>query len=101
MLGKYDSMNGKIQENLIGIRVVKAFAREEHEKKSFEENTNSVRLAQFAAEKLVILNMPIMQLIMYASITAILYFGGHMAVDGNNEKGQLSRFIMYVGQIIM
>ena len=101
MLGKYDSMNGKIQENLIGIRVVKAFAREEHEKKSFEENTNSVRLAQFAAEKLVILNMPIMQLIMYASITAILYFGGHMAVDGNIETGQLSSFIMYVGQILM
>ena len=101
MLGKYDSMNGKIQENLIGIRVVKAFAREEHEKKSFEENTNSVRLAQFAAEKLVILNMPIMQLIMYASITAILYFGGHMAVDGKIETGQLSSFIMYVGQILM
>ena len=101
MLGKYDSMNGKIQENLIGIRVVKAFAREEHEKKRFEENTNSVRLAQFAAEKLVILNMPIMQLIMYASITAILYFGGHMAVDGNIETGQLSSFIMYVGQILM
>ena len=60
MLKKYDEMNGKIQENLVGIRVVKAFAREEDEKKSFGENTNSVRLAQFAAEKLVVMNMPIM-----------------------------------------
>ena len=101
MLKKYDGMNGKIQENLIGIRVVKAFAREEYEKKSFEENTDSVRRAQFAAEKLVILNMPIMQLVMYASITAILYFGGHMAVDGNIETGELSSFIMYVGQILL
>ena len=101
MLGQYDKMNGKIQENLIGIRVVKAFAREEHEKKSFEENTAAVRFAQFAAEKLVILNMPIMQLVMYASIVAILYFGGHMAVDGDIATGELSSFIMYVGQILL
>ena len=94
-------MNGRIQENLIGIRVVKAFAREEHEKKRFEENTAAVRFAQFAAEKLVILNMPIMQLVMYSSIVAILYFGGHMAVDGDIATGELSSFIMYVGQILM
>ena len=101
MLKQYDAMNGKIQENLIGIRVVKAFAREEHENKNFEENTKAVRLAQFAAEKLVILNMPIMQLVMYTSIVAILYFGGHMAVDGDIATGELSSFIMYVGQILL
>ena len=101
MLKQYDGMNGRIQENLIGIRVVKAFAREEHEKKRFEENTAAVRFAQFAAEKLVILNMPIMQLVMYSSIVAILYFGGHMAVDGDIATGELSSFIMYVGQILM
>ena len=101
MLKQYDVMNGKIQENLIGIRVVKAFAREEYEKKQFEENTSTVRKAQFAAEKLVILGMPIMQLVMYISIAAILYFGGHMAVDRDIETGALSSFIMYVGQILL
>ena len=101
MLRQYDSMNGKIQENLIGIRVVKAFAREEYEKKRFEENTTAVRLAQVSAEKLVIMGMPIMQLVMYMSIAAILYFGGHMAVDGDIATGELSSFIMYVGQILM
>ena len=101
MLRQYDSMNGKIQENLIGIRVVKAFAREEQEKKRFEENTTAVRLAQVSAEKLVIMGMPIMQLVMYMSIAAILYFGGHMAVDGDIATGELSSFIMYVGQILM
>ena len=101
MLGMYDEMNGKVQENLIGIRVVKAFAREEHEKKKFSENTSAVRLAQFLAEKLVILNMPIMQLVMYGSIAAILWFGGNMAVDGGIATGELSSFIMYVGQILM
>ncbi|MBP5581938.1 MAG: ABC transporter ATP-binding protein [Ruminococcus sp.] len=101
MLGKYDAMNGKVQENLIGIRVVKAFAREDYEKKQFEENTSAVRMAQFAAEKLVIMGMPIMQLVMYISIAAILYFGGHMAVGGDIETGALSSFIMYVGQILL
>ena len=101
MLTQYDSMNGKVQENLIGIRVVKAFAREDYEKEKFRVNTESVRKAQYFAEKLVILNMPIMQLVMYASIVAIMWFGGNMAVDGDILTGELSSFIMYVGQILM
>ena len=101
MLTHYDSMNARVQENLIGIRVVKAFAREDYENKRFKESADSVRRAQFFAEKLVILNMPIMQLCMYASITAILWFGGHMAVNGDIKTGELSSFIMYVGQILM
>lgn len=101
MLKRYDDMNAKVQENLVGIRVVKAFAREKYENERFSENTKNVRLAQFAAEKLVILSMPSMQLVMYASIAAILYFGGHMAVNGDIETGALSSFIMYVGQILL
>ncbi|WP_072299956.1 ABC transporter ATP-binding protein [Ruminococcus flavefaciens] len=101
MLKQYDAMNGKVQENLVGIRVVKAFAREEYEKKRFEENTEAVRKAQFAAEKLVIMGMPIMQLVMYISIAAILYFGGNMAVNHDIATGQLSSFISYVTQILM
>ena len=101
MLKQYDQMNGKVQENLTGIRVVKAFAREDYEKKRFRENTDNVRRAQFFAEKLIILSMPIMQLVMYASIVSILWFGGNMAVDGNIKTGELSSFIMYVGQILL
>jgi len=101
MLGKYDSMNAKVQENLTGIRVVKAFSREDYENKRFTERTDDVRKAQFFAEKLVILNMPVMQLCMYATITAIIWFGGKMAVLGDIRTGELSSFIMYVGQILM
>jgi ATP-binding cassette subfamily B protein len=101
MLRRYDDMNAKVQENLVGIRVVKAFAREKYENERFEENTRNVRLAQFAAEKLIILGMPAMQLVMYASIAAILYFGGRMAVGGDIETGALSSFITYVGQILL
>ncbi len=101
MLSQYDSMNGMVQENLTGIRVVKAFAREEYETKRFSETSDGVRRAQVFAEKLIILNMPIMQLVMYGSICAILWFGGNMAVDGDILTGQLSSFIMYVGQILI
>ena len=96
----YELFGGKLCKTDI-FRVVKAFAREKYENERFEENTKNVRLAQFAAEKLVILGMPAMQLVMYASIAAILYFGGHMAVGGDIETGALSSFITYVAQILM
>lgn len=101
MLSQYDSMNGMVQENLTGIRVVKAFAREDYETKRFSKTADGVRRAQVFAEKLIILNMPIMQLVMYGSICAILWFGGKMAVDGDILTGELSSFIMYVGQILI
>ena len=101
MLTNYDNMNSDVQENLVGIRTVKAFVREEYEKKKFTDNTERVRQAQVKAEKLVIMTMPSMQMIMYASIVAILWFGGNMAVGGSMETGELSSFISYVTQILM
>jgi len=101
MLTLYDGMNARVQENLVGIRTVKAFVREDYEKKKFTESTEQVRKAQVRAEKLVILTMPFMQLCMYASIIAILFFGGHMISGGNMLTGDLTQFITYVGQILM
>lgn len=101
MLKKYDSMNSRVQENLIGMRVVKAFVREDYEKKNFHETADSVRKAQVFAEKLIILNGPIMQLCMYGSIIAILWFGGNMTIEGSMGTGELSSFITYVMQILM
>lgn len=101
MLTKYDNMNASVQENLIGIRTVKAFVREDYEKKKFINNTEEVRKAQFNAEKLVILTMPFMQFCMYASIIAILWFGGHMITGGTMELGDLTTFVTYTGQILM
>lgn len=101
MLAKYDGMNARVQETLIGSRVVKAFVREEHEKENFRETADDVRKAQIFAEKLIILNGPIMQICMYASIIAILWFGGNMASSGEMGTGQLASFITYVTQILM
>ncbi|MBE6650960.1 MAG: ABC transporter ATP-binding protein [Ruminococcaceae bacterium] len=101
MLKKYDGMNSAVQENLIGIRVVKAFVRERHEKSKFEASATDVRSAQVMAEKLIILNGPAMQISMYACIVAILWFGGNMVINMTGmETGDLSGFISYITQIL-
>lgn len=101
MLEKYDSMNSRVQENLIGIRVVKAFVREKYEKDNFKNTADIVRKAQVSAEKLIIMNMPVMQIAMYTSIVAVLWFGGNMAVSGSMGTGELASFITYITQILM
>ncbi len=101
MLKKYDAMNASVQENLIGIRVVKAFVRERHEKEKFQMSAEDVRNSQIMAEKLIILNGPAMQISMYACIVAILWFGGNMVINATGmEIGDLSGFISYITQIL-
>ena len=101
MLTKYDALNSRVQENLIGIRVVKAFVREKFEGEKFIASADDVRDAQVQAEKLVILGQPLMQIAMYACIVAVIYFGGTMVIGGNMLIGQLSSFITYITQILM
>lgn len=101
MMKNYDLLNGTVQENLIGIRAVKAFVREKDEIERFKIAANAVRTTQVKAEKLVILNMPIMQLVMYLSIIAILWFGGKFIIAGSMQVGELISFITYLTQILM
>ncbi len=100
MLKKYDGLNSAVQENLIAIRIVKAFVREKHEIEKFELSADEVRKAQIRAEKLVILNMPIMQLVMHGTIIAVLYFGGKLIGAGEFDLGLLTGFLTYIGQIL-
>ncbi|MDO4547029.1 MAG: ABC transporter ATP-binding protein [Clostridia bacterium] len=101
MLKKYDLLNARVQENLIAIRVVKAFVREEYENVRFQEEADAVRTAQIYAEKLVILMMPVMQIIMNLTIIAVLWIGGNMIAEGTFAIGELSSFITYITQILM
>ncbi len=101
MLFCYDKLNGSVQENLIGMRVVKAFVREDYENEKFEDAAETLRETQLKAEKMVICNMPIMQLVIYSCIIAILWFGGNMVIVGSMQTGQLISFISYVTQILM
>jgi len=101
MLKKYDKLNAVIQENLIGIRVVKAFVRGDYENEKFADIANQVREAQIRAEKIVVWNMPIMQFVMYGCMVAVAWFGGNLIISGNMQSGQLMGFISYISQILI
>ncbi len=101
MLEKFDKLNSSIQENLIGIRVVKAFVRARHEKKKFAQANDDVMNSQRRAENVVIMNMPLMMVTIYACIIAIIWFGGNLIIGGQMLTGELMMFISYVTQILV
>ena len=101
MLKKYDSMNARTQENLVAIRVVKAFVRGDYESVKFQDAASALKNAQRKAEKVLVLAMPVMQLTMYISILLVLLVGGKDILAGNLMTGQLMSFISYITQILM
>jgi ATP-binding cassette subfamily B multidrug efflux pump len=101
MLEKYDAMNATVQERLVGIRVIKAFVREDYECENFDQAASLLRKFQLRAEKVVIISMPVMMAAMYACITAVLWFGGNQIISGTMEPGALFSFIGYVAQILV
>lgn len=101
MFKKYDAFNTMIQENLIGIRVVKAFVRAEHEKDKFKVANDDLKNASIFAEKLIILNNPIMSVSVYTCILLVLYFGSRLITGGQMELGDLMSSITYIQQIFM
>jgi ATP-binding cassette subfamily B multidrug efflux pump len=101
MLEKYDSMNASVQENLIAIRVVKAFVRKDYENEKFIESATALKDAQKKAEKVLIMNMPMMMFTMNACMIAIIWFGGHFIIAGEMMAGEFFSFITYISQILM
>ncbi len=101
MLVKYDTMNRTVQESLRALRLVKSFVRGDFENEKFKKAADAVRKAQLSAESVVIFLMPIMQLVVYSSIIASLWFGGRMVVFGSMKAGELVSFLSYVWQILM
>ena len=101
MLARYDRLNASVQENLIAIRVVKAFVRSEYEKQKFREANDGLMDQSIQAESIVITLMPIMQVTVYSCIIAILWFGGQLIIGGVMLSGELMGFISYVTQILM
>ena len=96
---KTDRLNLVVQENLTAIRVVKSFVRERHEKDKFAARNDDLRSASEKAFGTVVVNMPMMMLIIYGTIIAILWFGGHMVSAGTLQVGLLTTFFTYVVQI--
>lgn len=78
---KYDAMNNSVQENVSGIRVVKAFVREQHEDEKFDKASSQVKKDFTKAEKLVALNSPIMQFVMYAASVIVSFVGVYIVTS--------------------
>jgi len=101
MLERYDSLNASTQENLVAIRVAKAFARGEHENQKFGQSARRLRQAQFRAEKLLILGRPLMTLAMYGCIFVGVLLGGRDIAFGALKPGQLISFLSYVVSVLV
>jgi len=101
MLKKYDDMNAFVQENLIAMRVVKAFVRKDYEKGKFNSGSDMLRAAQVKAEKVLVMLMPLASFTIYGCIIAVVWFGGNQIIAGSMETGELMSFITYVSQILI
>ncbi|MFR1566001.1 MAG: ABC transporter ATP-binding protein [Christensenellales bacterium] len=101
MLKKYDQLNSDVQEDLVAIHTVKSYVREDYENEKFKYCSDEVRRTQVRAEKLIILNGPIMQLCMYGCMLAVFWFGADFAIHGTLTAGDITSFITYIIQILM
>lgn len=101
MLRKYDDMNESTQENLIGIRAVKAFVREDNEIDKFKKVSSTVQKLQFSAEKIIVVAFPFMQIIVYACLLCVAWFGGNDIIVGKMLLGDFTAFLSYIMQILM
>lgn len=97
---KYDALNTVVQENVSAIRVVKAFAREDHETSKFDKAVLSLFTLNVKAESLMALNHPVMNLVVYGCIIAISWFGAHFVVGGSLTTGELTSLFSYVMTIM-
>ncbi|OFK67885.1 ABC transporter ATP-binding protein [Corynebacterium sp. HMSC074A09] len=98
--GKLDVMNGTLREQIAGIRVVRAFTREEHEAERFRTANRDLTNLSLKVGQLFILMFPIITVILNVATGAVLWFGGHRVDEGLVEVGSLTAFLQYLLQIL-
>lgn len=96
----YDRLNGVVQENLSGIRVVKNFVREDHEIEKFDTISGTIYEDFSLAERILALNSPLMQGCVYACMILVSWLGAKQIVIGNMSTGNLMSFFTYIMQIL-
>ncbi len=102
LMKKYDELNASVQENVTGIRVVKAYVREAYEKTKFRNGSDGIYKASTTAEKMIAFTMPVNTFVIYASIVLISWFGARFIVlDGTLTTGELVSFFSYCMNILM
>lgn len=101
MQKKIDAINAVIQENLIGIRVVKAFVREDHEKEKFKKRNDDLTQMGIKAGTMIVTAMPIVMAVFDAAILIVVWLGGNQVGNGTMQIGDLLSFITYISQVLM
>lgn len=96
----YDKLNRVVEENLTGIRTVKAYVREEHQIDKFNESSASIRNDFVRAQRLMALMNPMVQAVAYCCMLAICWFGAHLIMSGEMGTGQLMSTFTYTMQIL-
>ena len=100
MQTKIDSLNSAVRENVTNVRVVKSFVRENFETEKFRGANTALKEAGMHAVSVMIFLMPVMNIFMYATTIAVVWFGHGIVIGGGMEVGDLSAFITYVNQIL-
>lgn len=101
---KYDALNSSIQENIRGMRVVKAYVREDYEKKKFNAAAENVKADFTKAERILAVNNPLMQFCVYGVMVFVLSFGSYTVITSRGldlDVGQMSSLLTYSFQILM
>ncbi len=98
---RYDDLNSSVQENVAGIRVVKAFVREEYEGTKFGRAAEALYRLYVRTESLMALNHPVMNLVVYGCIISISWFGAQFVVGGTLTTGEITSLFTYVMSILM
>ena len=101
MFKTYDRMNQVVQENLYGIRVVKSFVREDHEREKFNDVSEQIYQLNSKAERLLSFTMPLMMFVVYAGMLLLSWFGAREVVFGGLQTGELNSMFTYTMQILM
>ena len=99
---KYDRLNESIEENVRGMRVVKGFSREDHERQKFDAASDDIRKDFTKAERLVVLNEPLMRFCIYFNMIFVLIVGSKLAIGGSGiHEGTISAMLTYGMQVLM
>lgn len=98
---KYDALNASVQENINAVRVVKAYVREEYEINKFQTACENIYKLFVNAEKILVLNMPIMQFAVYTCILLVSWIGAKMIVGGSLTTGELMSLFTYIMNIMI
>lgn len=101
VFAKYDTLNASVQENISGIRVVKAFVREDHENKKFSKAAEKLCGLFVKAEALLAFNSPVMMLSVYGCMIALSWLGAHYIVGGELTTGNLTSLFSYIMSMLM